>query len=232
MKEIIGSVYCDDRLKRGRPPQGNLNRVETAPGYAPHSDCARAPRLAGQPGDDVLGVALLLLAVLAVGLLAATAAGAANIHPCTRVAAARHVVIEPVIPGEHPVVLAVWQVLEQGWHLLGIRRRRARMRRKVERRGELNAVPHRDLHVLHVHLSSGHACGVHDRVLSALRSNSTNCSSRRSRICVDCAAEPNRPGSSSSVTIASWQRSISQSTSEMSILASMSVRISPRSMPN
>src|SRR6202167_1516728 len=66
----------------------------------------------------------------------------------------------------------------------------------------------------------------------APRSSSTNCRTRPSRVAADCVAEPNRPGSSSSVTIASWQRSIIQSIMDTIIRMSMSVGTSPRSMPN
>jgi len=81
--------------------------------------------------------------VLALGQVAAAAAGAADVHPGARVAAGGQVRVQLVVAGEHRVVLAVGQVLEErGESFAAIRA--LGVLGQVEGRGEANAVGHRD----------------------------------------------------------------------------------------
>jgi hypothetical protein len=50
---IVGGAGGHDRAQRGRCEGRDLQRVEAAPGQADHADGAAAPRLAGDPGDDL-----------------------------------------------------------------------------------------------------------------------------------------------------------------------------------
>ena len=61
---VVGAHERDDRLQRRRAAGGQLQAVEAAPRDAGHADAAGAPRLGGDPGDDLEEVLLLLRVVL------------------------------------------------------------------------------------------------------------------------------------------------------------------------
>ena len=61
---VVAGAHRDDGLQRRRAARGDLQAVEAAPGDAEHADRAAAPRLRGQPGDDLDRVLLLLGQVL------------------------------------------------------------------------------------------------------------------------------------------------------------------------
>ena len=61
---VVAGAHRDDRLQRRRAARRDLQAVEAAPRDAEHADRAAAPRLLGQPGDDVDRVLLLLGQVL------------------------------------------------------------------------------------------------------------------------------------------------------------------------
>ena len=110
---VVAGAHRDDRLQRRRAARGDLQAVEAAPGDAEHADRAAAPRLLGQPRDDVDGVLLLLGQVLVlddpVGV-----AGAAQVDPHARVPVAGEVGVVVGVAAGEGVALAVGQVLEDG----------------------------------------------------------------------------------------------------------------------
>ena len=85
---VVRRAGRDDRPERRRPAGGDLERVEAAPGVAHHADAAGAPRLGGEPGDDLHRVVLLERQVL-VGEDAVRVAAAAHVDPDAGVAVAR-----------------------------------------------------------------------------------------------------------------------------------------------
>ncbi len=133
---VVAGVDRHDRLERRRPLGRDLERVEAGVRRAEHPDVAVAPLLLGQPGDHGAEVGPLDERVL-VGRVAGRRAGAAQVDAAhgVRVLVAEAAVALGVRRGE--VVLAVGQRLEQ-----------ARLRlggvRQEERRGQLDAVRHRD----------------------------------------------------------------------------------------
>ena len=108
----VGEVHGTDRRQRRRAQHRDLERVEAAVRGAEHADLAVAPGLLGQPGDRRRAVELLLPAVLVEGR-ALRVAGAAHVDARDDEAPFGQVAVAPVaLPAR--VVLAVWQVLEQG----------------------------------------------------------------------------------------------------------------------
>ena len=120
---IVGRAERHDRAEPGRATRGDLERVEAAPRDAPHAELARAPRLLGDPGEDLERVVLLLQGVL-VGEHAVGLAGPAHVHPHGRVAVACEVRLALGVAEDRPVGLAVGEVLEHGGHrvVLGVLR--------------------------------------------------------------------------------------------------------------
>ena len=139
---IVGRAQRDDRLERRRPARRDLQRVEATPRDAEHADCAAAPRLGRQPGDDLERVVLLLPAVL-VGQHAVGLARAADVDAHGGVAVAGEVRMGERVPLRRPVALAVGQILEQGGDGGALR-----VLRQPQPRGEAGAVGERDPGVL------------------------------------------------------------------------------------
>ena len=99
-------------------------------------DFAVRPRLAREPGDDLIAVRLLLRGVLPVGRRPLAVAEAAYVDARAHVAAPRKVGVLAVVAHRLVVILSIRQVLEQSGEALG----RLRARRHVERHGEAHTV--------------------------------------------------------------------------------------------
>jgi hypothetical protein len=114
---IVRRAERDDRREAGRPARGNLERVEPAPGDAPHAELAVAPGLRAEPGEHLEHVLLLLLGVL-VGQHPVGLPRAAHVHPHGRVAEPREVGLAGGVADRRAVRLAVGEELEDRGHRL------------------------------------------------------------------------------------------------------------------
>ena len=109
--EVVGGVHRHDGLERRRVPHRHLDRVEAAPRDPDHAHVAVRERLAREPRDHVVAVAVLDLAVLVRNHDAVAPAGAADVHARHDVAAPHEVAVEAAVGGPF-LVLAIRQVLE------------------------------------------------------------------------------------------------------------------------
>ena len=112
---VVGRARREDRAERGRPAGRDLERVEAAPGVAHHPHPAGAPRLGGEPGDDLHRVVLLEGEVL-VGENALRVAAAAHVDAHARVAVPGDVGMRERVPLRGSLAPAVGQILENGRH--------------------------------------------------------------------------------------------------------------------
>jgi hypothetical protein len=116
---IVGGADGDDRLELGRPPSGDLKRVEAAPRLSDHPDRAGAPGLAGEPSDHLERVVLFLRQVL-VQQHAVRVAAPAHVHPHGRVAVAGEIGVKKRVSCRRSVALAVGDVLQNRRHRVGL----------------------------------------------------------------------------------------------------------------
>ena len=118
---IVGRADRDDGLERRRPARRNLQPVEAAPRDPHHADRAAAPRLRGEPGDDLKGVVLLLPGVL-VGQQAVGFTAAPDIDPHAGIAMTGQPRIGERVALIGAVALAVGQIFQDRRHriLLGV----------------------------------------------------------------------------------------------------------------
>ena len=118
---VVRRAEGHDRAEARRPPGGDLEGVEAAPGDAPHAELPVAPGLLGDPGEDLDGVVLLLLRVF-VGDDAVAVPRAPHVHPDGRVAEAGEVGLALGVANGRSVGLAVREVLEDRRHrvVLGV----------------------------------------------------------------------------------------------------------------
>lgn len=128
----------DNGLQRRRLAGGDLQRIEPAPGNARHPDIAGRPRLAGEPGDDVLGIVLLQLGIF-VGQDALRVSRAPDINPTTGKAMTRHVRVHLQIAEHRTIATTIGNKLKnRGNRLVG------RVLGQPDRRRKPRAVPHRN----------------------------------------------------------------------------------------
>ena len=113
-----------DRLQLRRPPRGDLQAVEAAPGNADDADGAGAPGLRGDPVQDLQRVVLLLLQILALEH-AFGIARAAHVDPHAGVAVAGEIRMRERIALRRAVALAVGQIFQDRRHRSWSPRRRA-----------------------------------------------------------------------------------------------------------
>ena len=118
---VVGGAEGDDRPERRRTVRGDLKRVEPAPRDADHADLAGAPRLLGDPRDDLARVGLLLREVLVLED-AVRLARPALVDTDAGVSVAGEVGEVVRVAHRRAVVQAVGQVLEDRRHrvLLGV----------------------------------------------------------------------------------------------------------------
>ena len=101
---------------QGRRAQSrDLQGVESTPRNAEHAHFAAAPRLRGQPRDDLERIVEFLGRVLVVHQTIAVAV-ATDVYAHTGVAVARQIRVGERIPHHRAVALAVGQILQQGRH--------------------------------------------------------------------------------------------------------------------
>ena len=115
---VVRGAGGDDRPERRRTARGDLERVEAAPGVPHHADRAGAPRLGGEPGDDLERVVLLEREVL-VGEHAIRVPAPAHVDPHAGVAVSRDVGMGQRVPLRREVAPAVGEVLEDCRHGVG-----------------------------------------------------------------------------------------------------------------
>ena len=115
---VVRRAGGDDRPERRGPAGGDLERVEPAPGVAHHAHPTGAPRLGGEPGDDLHRVVLLEREVL-VGEDAVRVPAAAHVDPDAGVAVPGDVGMGQRVPLRGEVAPAVGEVLEDGGHGVG-----------------------------------------------------------------------------------------------------------------
>ncbi len=112
---VVGRARRENRAQRGRAASRDLECVEPAPGVAHHSHPAGAPRLGGEPGDDLHRVVLLEREVL-VGENAIRVAAAAHVDADARVAVSGDVGMRERVPLRGPLAPAIRQIFEDGRH--------------------------------------------------------------------------------------------------------------------
>ena len=140
VEKLSSGIDRKNRLQRRRMPHRHLQRIEAAPRDAKHAHIPVRPRLVRKPGNNLLAIDLLLLGILAFGRNTFTGAEAADIHSDPNVSTPCEVGMLGIISGSGSVIFAVWQVFEQGREFLS----RLGAIRHVERRGQADAIFHRD----------------------------------------------------------------------------------------
>jgi len=91
MEEIVGGLDGQDRLERRWLTHGDLNRVEAAPGLAPHANAAVRAGHPGELADDLHRIIQFLLGVFTRRHGALGGAGTTDVHRRHDVAAPREV---------------------------------------------------------------------------------------------------------------------------------------------
>ena len=140
LEQLLGCGRGQDGFERRRLAQRDLDRAEAAPGDAEHAHLAVRPRLAREPGDDLLRILLLLRRVFALGRHSFAVAEAANVHPSADEPALGEIRVLTVIADRLVVVLSIRQVFEERRKSIGL----FAARRHVERRREPHPVAHRN----------------------------------------------------------------------------------------
>ena len=140
VEEILSGGYGDDGLQRGWAARSHLQRIETAPRDAGHSDVSVRPRLAREPRDHFRAVALFNARVFTIGRSAFTRPSAADIDASADVSAQYIVGMKLVIPRLLPIIFAVRNVFENRGKFLG----GLCALRKIESHRELYTVGHRN----------------------------------------------------------------------------------------
>ncbi len=117
---IVGAHDGDDRGQGRRPPRRHLQRVISAPGLAHHPDPARAPGLAGDPGDHLQRIVLLLDEVLIVQD-SVRVAGAAHVDAHAGIAMGGEPWMHGLVAPACEVAFAIRQIFEDRRHGSGLR---------------------------------------------------------------------------------------------------------------
>jgi len=147
--QVVGRHHCEDRLERRRVTHRHVNGIETTPGQPEHADLAVRIGLPREPGDHVLAVLLLLLAVLILDEAALAVARAANVNAGYDVAAPDKIGVQRK-PGGTAFGLAVRQVFQQHrQRFAGMFRTRFSSSGEIDIRRETHAIAHRDPGFLH-----------------------------------------------------------------------------------
>src|SRR5450755_3937457 len=126
-------------------PHRHLHRGEPAPGNSEHADVTVRPGLACEPRDHLLPVDLFLFGIFALWRRAFACAESSNIDTHAHIAAPREVRVLGIVSGGRPIILAIWQIFEQGGKLVT----RLRAVRHVESRGQAHAILQRNPRLLH-----------------------------------------------------------------------------------
>ncbi len=153
---VVGGRDGDDSLQRRRPPRRHLQAVEAAPGDADHAHGAAAPGLGRDPGDDLQGVVLLLLQILAQQQALAVAA-AAHVDADGGIAMAGEIGMGERIALRRAVAPAVGEVFQDRGHRIGLG-----VHGPPDTRGQLRSVRERDGHIVeHLDLACKAFDGTH-----------------------------------------------------------------------
>src|ERR1700678_3346244 len=113
LEQLLGGGNGENGLERGGLPQRHLDRIETSPGYAQHSDLAVRPGLTGEPGNDFLRILLLLCRVFSIGRRSLALAESPYIDACADIAAPCEISVGPIVACGLIVVLSIREVFEQ-----------------------------------------------------------------------------------------------------------------------